>query len=365
VLKASDDSIEFIFITGVSKFSGLSVFSSLNNPSDITLNGKYNLICGYTQEELESYFTEYLDEFAGAQNISRERLLEKIKKWYNGYSWDGKTSVYNPFSTLLLFENGDFANYWFNTGTPTFLMKMLRDRNRIEPVLKPIETDTGVFGSYDPVNIGEIPLLFQTGYLTVKGIRETEDEQKIYTLDIPNSEVRDSFTKYLLHAYSDYPLAKIHELTTGMHRQIRTGDTSGFDQNFRMLIANIPNILHVPHEKYYHSLFLLLMKVLGFDIHGEIQTNIGRIDAVWRQRDITVIVEVKYHANKTLNRLINEAMKQICDRKYYEAYPDSKVMLMAVAFTGKEVKSEIKELQDLLSQQSKKTKSRQSKTSNN
>jgi hypothetical protein len=341
VMKGADDVIEFIFITGVSKFSGLSVFSALNNPDDITLNRKYTSICGYTQDELESSFTEYIDELAAVKNMSRDRLMEEIKRWYNGYSWDGTTSVYNPFSTLQLFNNSTFANYWFKTATPTFLMDMLRNRNQIEPILRPIEADASLFDSYDPANIGEVSLLFQTGYLTIKGVETVETQEELYTLDIPNSEVRDSFTRHLLHAYSNYPLEEIQTLTRDMHRQINACDTSGFAGNLGMLLAKIPNILHVPLEAYYHSLFLLLMRLLGFDIQGEIMTNIGRIDAVWNQRDLTVVAEIKFSADKSLDKLLDEAMKQICDNKYYEAYLNKKIMLMAVAFTGKEVKCKI------------------------
>ncbi|MDR0605785.1 MAG: ATP-binding protein [Bacteroidales bacterium] len=340
VLKASDKYIRFILLTGVSKFSGLSVFSALNNPDDITLDWKYVSICGYTQEELEYYFTDYIDEVADYENISRDELLDKIRTWYNGYSWDGKTAVYNPFSTLLLFSKNKFDNYWFRTGTPTFLIEVLKSRNQIKPVLEAIETDSSAFDSYDPVNIGEIPLLFQTGYLTIKHIKRIAD-QEIYTLAFPNLEVRNSFFKYLLNAYSNYPPEQIQPLTFKMQQQIHNGDVSGLQQNLQLLLAHIPNNLHIPKEAYYHSLFLLLMKVLGFDIQGEIPTNIGRIDAVWHQPDLTVVSEIKYHSEKDIDTLLQEAMTQIHDRKYYEAYLDKKVILMAIAFTGKEVKCEL------------------------
>jgi Holliday junction resolvase-like predicted endonuclease len=156
--------------------------------------------------------------------------------------------------------------------------------------------------------------------------------------------VRDSFTKYLLHAYSDYPLEKMFELSRNMHRQINAGDSAGFNTSLRLLIANIPNILHKDNEGYYHSLFMLAMKMLGFEIQGEVMTNIGRIDAVLQQPKLTVIVEIRYDADKTLDKLLDEAMTQIYDRKYYEAYADRKVMLMAIAFTNKEVKCQMKEL---------------------
>jgi hypothetical protein len=344
VMKGADEYLQFIFLTGVSKFSGLSVFSALNNPNDITLDRKYVSICGYTQEELEYYFTDYIDEVAKFKNQSRDELLDNIRTWYNGYSWDGETSVYNPFSTLLLFDKKDFANYWFQTGTPTFLMDTLLKRNQIQLALEPVAADSSVFGSYDPDNIDEIPLLVQTGYLTIKSVTAIEKQGNMYTLDIPNLEVRNSFTKYLFNAYSKYPLTQIQPLISDMQKQIYNGDTSGLEQNMRVSLAHIPNILHVDNEAYYHSLFLLLMKVLGFDIQGEIMTNIGRIDAVWKQADLTVVAEIKYSSKKDIDKLLKEAMTQICKRKYYEAYLNTKVVLIAVAFTGKEVKCKMKRI---------------------
>ncbi|MDR0604134.1 MAG: ATP-binding protein [Bacteroidales bacterium] len=337
VLKAADKNIRFLLLTGVSKFSGLSVFSALNNPNDITLNWKYASICGYTQEELEKYFTDYLDEVADYGNISRDELLNKIKFWYNGYSWDGKTSVYNPFSTLSFLDNKRFGNYWFRTGTPTFLIEILKRRNQIKSVLVPVTVGMNAFESYDPVNIGELPLLFQTGYLTIKHI-EQPFEYTQFTLGIPNQEVKEAFLEYLLNAYSYYPTEQIQPLTFNMQQQIHNGDISGLEQNLQLLLAHIPNNLHIQKEAYYHSLFLLLMKVLGFDIQGEISTNVGRIDAVWRQTQLTVVAEIKYHFRKNIDTLLNDAISQIHDRKYYEPYLDQKVMLMAIAFTGKKVK---------------------------
>jgi hypothetical protein len=340
VLKAADEHINFVFLTGVSKFSGVSVFSALNNLDDITLSWDYASICGYTQEELESYFTEYIDKVALYNKMTENELLEKIKKWYDGYSWDGETSVYNPFSILSFFSNEEFGNYWFRTGTPTFLINILKSRNQIQSLLGTIDVGSSAFNGYNPVNTGEIPLLLQTGYLTIKH-KTTIFGHIQYTLDIPNLEVRESFSKYLLNAYSDYPLEQMLPLISNMKKQIYDGDTSGLEQNLRMLLANIPYNLHVKNEAYYHSLFLLIMKVLGFDIHGEVLTNIGRIDAVWTQPGLTVVAELKYGSKKSADDLLNKAMAQIRDRRYYEAYLDGKVMLMAIAFTGKDVKCEM------------------------
>jgi hypothetical protein len=342
VLKATDEHIRFVFLTGVSKFSGLSVFSALNNLRDITLSDDYAALCGYTQQELESYFPEYIDIVAQKLSLSRETLLEQIRIRYNGYSWNGETSVYNPFSTLLLFAEKQFDNYWFRTGTPTFLINLLRSRNRIEPVLSPVIADSSTFNSYDPLNIGEIPLLFQTGYLTIKRLVLIEGEPQ-YTLDLPNAEVRSAFMNYLLSAYSDYPVEQVRPLLFGLQRQIHNKDAAGFEQNLRILFAHIPYELHIKSEAYYHSMLLMLFKMLGFDIQGQIMTNIGRIDAVWHQPELTVVAEIKYSAAKDADSLLNEAMTQIQDRRYYERYLDRKILLLGVAFTGKEVKCRMEE----------------------
>jgi hypothetical protein len=220
---------------------------------------------------------------------------------------------------------------------------MLKNRNQLSPVLKPIKTGSSAFDSYDPSNIGEISLLFQTGYLTVKH-KELLSGRPQYTLGIPNEEVKESFLEHLVNAYSNYPVEQMQPLIFNMQQQIHSGDTSGMEQNLRILLANIPYRLHVKNEAYYHSLFLLLMKLLGFDIQGEILTNTGRIDAVWRQPGLTVVAEIKYHSRKKIDGLLDEAMKQIRDRQYYEAYLDGKVMLMAIAFTERSVKCRIERI---------------------
>jgi hypothetical protein len=311
-----------------------------NVPYDITLGEKYTSICGYTQEELERYFTDNIDDLAGQRNESRNEILDKIKKYYNGYSWDGKTTVYNPFSTLLLFDKSEFRNYWFATGTPTFLVNILRNHNQIKHIFESIETGSSSFESYDPVNISEIPLLFQTGYLTIKSKTEVYPEIR-YSLGVPNLEVSKSFSNYLLNAYCGYPVDQLPILVDKMKAQIENCDTSGLEQNLKLLLANIPSILHIPLDAYYHSLFLLLMKVLGFDVRGEVLTNIGRIDVVLHQPTCIVVAEIKHDVKKTVDILLKEAMTQIYNNKYYEAYLDSKIILLSVAFTGKEVKCKL------------------------
>jgi hypothetical protein len=344
VMKSFDKYLQFVFLTGVSKFSGLSIFSALNNPQDITLREEYAAICGYTQEELESNFSEYIDRAAEYLKMKREHLLEQIRYWYNGYTWDGETAVYNPFSTMNFFQIREFDNYWFSTGTPAFLMDIIQRRNCADTVLKPIVVDSSVFKEYDPSNISEVPLLFQTGYLTIKQKQLTPEGIAEYTLGIPNMEVSKSLFTHLLKAYGKYPDDRyLDELRRTMQRQITGCDESGFARSLETMIATVPSELHIKHEHYYHSLMLIWMRLLGFRIRAEEPNNLGCSDAVWEQPGLTVVAEVKYHAEKTVDTLLDEALKQIHERRYYNKYLE-KILLLGIAFSGKQPGCRMEEL---------------------
>jgi hypothetical protein len=217
VLKGSDEHLQFLFLTGVSKFSGLSVFSALNHLNDISLHEQFASICGYTQEELENSFPDYLENTAEHLEMTKEELLNEIRYWYDGYTWDGKTSIYNPFATLRFFSAQEFTNYWFATGTPTFLIDIIQRRNAANIVLEPFVVDSGTFGGYDPSELEEVPLLFQTGYLTIKR-KERFNGIPRYTLDVPNSEVREAFSQSLLNVYGKYHGNRIYDLRMAMEQ---------------------------------------------------------------------------------------------------------------------------------------------------
>ncbi|WMP16513.1 ATP-binding protein [Thiothrix lacustris] len=186
VIKDCDPYLQFLLITGVSKFSKVSIFSDLNHLFDLTFAREAVALTGYTQTELEHYFSPYMQEVGENLGLERPVLLEKMREWYNGYSWDGRTRVYNPFSILNFFRAGDFRNFWFETGTPTFLLKLLREQNLYK--LDSITVHERTFSSYDIEYLQAIPILFQAGYLTIKA----KQEFGLYTLDYPNSEVRES-----------------------------------------------------------------------------------------------------------------------------------------------------------------------------
>jgi Holliday junction resolvase-like predicted endonuclease len=278
-------------------------------------------------------------EVAGKKlSLTHKELLNNIRRWYNGYSWDGKTSVYNPFGTLLFLDEKSFQSFWFRTGTPTFLIELLKERNDVESFLLPVQTDESFLSGYDPERLETLPLLFQTGYLTIKEIT-MENEGAIYQLEPPNLEVRKAFINHLFKSYAEVPMEAMKRLQDNMCRQIKTCDSEGLERSLRAMIARVPYQLHVENEKYYHSLLLVWLYFLGFKVQGEVSTNIGRIDAVWKLSEMIVVAEVKYSADKNLDKLLDEATQQIHDRKYYEAYltETKKIILLSVAFAGKEI----------------------------
>ncbi|MDR0485612.1 MAG: ATP-binding protein [Elusimicrobiota bacterium] len=345
VIKANDDHLKFVFLTGISKFAGLSVFSALNNLNDISLDKRYASICGYTQEELESIFAEHIERTAQELNYTRQELLDGIKKHYDGYAWNGKVSVYNPYSTLLFFDKQEFANYWFGTGTPTFLIEMIK-KDGIDGIKDAYQTrplSGTAFKSYDPsrFNDSRLPLLFQTGYLTIKSAVLNTDDPK-YVLGMPNYEVRKSFSEEILSYFVEKPKDKIQGIADDICDGIKSCDEGLIERALLSLFAHIPYPLRIKKEAYYHSIFIVLMKLMNFDIDAEQMTNLGRIDAVLSLGQKAIITEVKHSIKKPAATLLKEAFKQIKDKKYYEKYLGKEIILLGIVFDGKNVKCKIK-----------------------
>jgi hypothetical protein len=345
VMKGADDGIRFVFLTGVSKFSGLSVFSALNNITDITIDKRYAAVCGYTQEELERNFTEYIDEAAASFDRSREWILEKIRHWYDGYTWDGKTLMYNPYSTLNFFDKKTFDGYWFDTGTPTFLLEIVKRQQKPEILTEPFISYGEIFKGYDPPNLSVVPLLFQSGYLTIKKI-ERQDVSTQYMLGIPNMEVNDALLKDLLKVYGSYAEDEIEILRRKILRQIDERDSEGLRGSLHELLFSVPFQLQKGNEADWHAIFLTNMRLLGFQkLQAEVSVAGGSIDLLQTQPDGTVIImEIKYHAGKKVESLLKAAFKQIYDKRYYNPYINTRVVLLGIAFTGKDVGCRFEEL---------------------
>lgn len=315
IIKATDKYLKFAFLTGVSKFSKVSVFSGLNNLHDITLSKQFATLLGYTHEELLFHFGVYIDWMAEELEINREILVEKIRTWYNGYSWDGLNFVYNPFSILSLFKEKSFANYWFSTGTPSFLIRMIKEKDSDITRFDNLPVSHYAFDSFDFETMDVIPLLFQTGYLTIKEIF-TKRDTKRFRLNYPNKEVRDSFLTYLLHMYTQKGPGVSTEILDRLSEAIDDDDLDRIIQELKALFASIPYHIFIGEkEAYYHTVIYLALKLAGADTISEDSTNKGRIDAVMETGHKIYIIEFKLGKNSEV-----AALEQVKSKGYHEKY---------------------------------------------
>jgi hypothetical protein len=331
VIKAKVKHERFVFLTGVSRFSGLSIFSGLNNLIDITMESEFGTICGYTQEELESNFKEYIENAAEEMGLNKKELLSEIKRWYNGYSWDGKTFVYNPFSTLAFFSNKEFKDYWFATGTPTFLIEQIKKRNDLEIFIEAKVVNSSSLRGRGDTNIENIAMMFQTGYLTIKKKEIIEYEPR-YTIDFPNMEVKKAFLSRLMAACARKSQEEVDNIRGKIIKALKEKRAEELQRGLVELFANIAYDLITQKESYYHSLFLVAGVLSGYEVEPEVHTDKGRIDAVLKKGKEVIVVEIKYGKGSKVGELLKEAMEQIKDRKYYEKYGGSEVSLLAIAF---------------------------------
>jgi len=326
-IKGMDEYIKFAFFTGVSKFSKVSVFSGLNNLRDITLSQQFTTMLGYTDEELVNYFGNRMKKLKTRLKKEESEILEDIRRWYNGYSWDGENFVYNPLSILSFFQEGKFSNYWFSTGTPSFLIKLIKEKQVNVETIGAWEVDEYVFDSYDIENMDVASLLFQTGYITIKDFKTLKDIYKYY-LSYPNKEVKDAFLKYLLADFMNSSPATIGSKIFDLTEHLINHQLERFFETIKGLFASIPyNIFIHDKEAYYHSVIYLVLTLLGVNIKAEIQTSTGRIDAVIEIDNSVYIMEFKMGSE-------SEALEQIKKMKYYESYADQgkKVLLVGVGF---------------------------------
>ncbi|MCK4765124.1 MAG: ATP-binding protein [Candidatus Aminicenantes bacterium] len=328
VIKAADKHIKFVFITGVSKFSKVSVFSGLNNLRDITLSKSFSQLLGYTEAELRRYFAQNIEKMAAELGIGKEELLEKIRRWYNGYSWDGENFVYNPFSILNLFTENSFGNFWFASGTPTFLIKTIREHDvRIEE-LENYSTDSSVFESYDIERLNAVSLLFQTGYLTVGRVEKLSVTRSRYFLTFPNIEVKESLLKHVLADFTGKFPNEAGNTVFDLIEKIESNDLEGFITILKSLFAAIPAHIFIKNrEAYYHSVIYLVLTLLGVVIQAEVYTNKGRIDAVIETGSHIYILEFKMGTAA-------QALTQVKENKYFEKYMASgkEVVLIGIGF---------------------------------
>lgn len=332
ILKLKAEQLHFVFLTGVSKISQVSIFSGLNNLKDLTLDEDYAGICGYTQRELEANFSDYIGQLGSKEALGREQVLEKIKYWYNGYSWNGETFVYNPYSTLLLFDSNKFLAHWFRTGTPTFLLELMEERRDFSPVLEEsIIVDQEFSDSQTLERMDAVPLFFQTGYLTIK-----KRAGEKYQLEIPNNEVKISLSNFLLSRLTDRAEYEVKNLVEGFRQGLEQEDPEAAISDLRLLFAHITYDSHLPYEAHYHALLQLTLLLMGIPGRSEVHTDKGRIDTVIQLPGLTYIVELKYaQTPELLETALAEGLEQINRKRHYEreTRKGNKVWLLVLAVT--------------------------------
>ncbi len=309
VLKDCDTQLELVFLTGVSKFSKTGIFSGLNNLVDLSMHPDYATMLGYTQQELESNFQEEINAAAHKLNLDRQGLLDQMREWYNGYRFEENAeTVYNPVSVNNFFNQNKFENFWFATGTPTFLINLLKQQGVFD--LHAIGQSTLDFDSFDLEDIRLFGLLYQTGYLTI----QSRDEFGQYTLDYPNREVKNSMLAYLFEAFGGVSKGTGVSMAIKLERAFIADD---LEQVFRILqemFAHIPYFLHEKYpEKFFHAAIHLLFTYMGIRAHSEVCTSDGRADSMIETDTHIYILEYK------LDKSPQEALEQIRRKRYYRS----------------------------------------------
>lgn len=324
-IKSLDAEISFVFITGVTSFAKAGLFSGINNLTIITLDKQYATICGYTDQEIDHNFGDFITVWSQKENVSYDQIREQMQTWYNGYHFgENVVPVYNPFSVMHALNIQTFENFWFQSGAPTFLVEILKKEYKdFDPENLTMTKDAlGIF------DVGATPLLalmFQAGYLTIAGY---DSESQEFTLDYPNAEVKRSLQKYLLEVFVHLNPIVAERKALDLRAALMKGDIEGAVFSIKQLFAHVPYQLHIPEEKFYHALFQMACTAAGIKAQSEYSTSHGRIDLILDFPKFLYVVEVKF------NKPAQEALEQIETRRYYERFlnQDKPVILLGLSF---------------------------------
>lgn len=337
--------LRFLFITGVSKFSKVSLFSDLNNLKDLSKSSLSTDLLGITQNELEIYFDKHIDTTVEKLNASKERILKEIKNWYNGYSYDGKITLYNPFSILNFFTDFQFDNYWFETGTPTFLVETIKNEYVNPRELEQIKVDNYFFSSFSLEHLDIVGLLYQTGYLTIKEATYGFTGSK-YVLGYPNIEVRHSMIYNLAQAYTYKTKSTVSSAMVQMKSGLEEGDVKVFVQQLKVILSDISYHLHPKDRKkeknkeelfkmwegYFQTIIYLVTSYMDLSVRSEVTKHKGRFDLIAESDHFIYLMELK------LDETAAKAIEQIKNQEYAAAYLNStkKIFLVGVNFSKEE-----------------------------
>lgn len=330
VLKTMDGCIQFAFLTGVTKFGKVSVFSDLNNLDDISMRNQYIDICGVSEKELHDDLEIELHELADIKGVSYHEICDKLREYYDGYRFTHNSiGIYNPFSLLNTFKYKEFGSYWFETGIPTYLVELLKKHHYDLRRMAHEETSISVLNSIDSASDNPIPVIYQSGYLTIKGY---DEEFGIYSLGFPNREVEEGFIKFLLPFYANTNAVESEFEIQKFVREIRIGDYDSFFRRLRSFFADTPYELIRDLELHYQNVLFIVFKLVGFYVKAEYHTSEGRIDLVLQTDKFVYVIEFK------LDGTAEDALRQINEKHYalpFEAGGNRRLFKIGVNFNAK------------------------------
>ncbi len=327
VMKGHGGFIRFGFLTGVTRIGKMSVFSDLNNLTDISMDKEYSDICGVSETDLNAYFTESVKELAEANGLNEEECRGRLALMYDGYHFHQKAiGVYNPFSLLNTFKVKEFKEYWFETGTPSFLIKVMKNTSYDITSLSEQEADSSLLTDLDSVFLNPVPLLYQSGYLTIKGY---DEDFQMYRLGFPNREVKHGFLNYLMRYYTPVGSETPMMLISRMTRDIRGGNPESFMTRLDALFARTDYRIQGESEKDFQYAMYIIIELMGEYVETERTTSNGRIDILIKTKDYVYIIEIKTDSTP------DEALAQIEERGYARPFTDDhrKIFKIGVNFS--------------------------------
>ena len=328
-IKGLDSYIRFLFLTGITQFSRTFLFSTLNNLQNISMIPQYCTLCGYTEAELLHYFGEKIAEIAQKRNLTNDAIWAEIRKWYDGFNFaieDG-IDIYNPFSILNFLESEVFSNYWFTSGTPTFLVKMLRQGFHYQ--IDNVEMSMNRIQSFELDNIDYGALLYQTGYITIK---KNTDVRNLFLMGYPNMEVKDSMLQWILGEYATLTHGQSNDYILHLQKHLQGRNFPKIEEFMRSIFANVPsNLFKSSLENFYHAMNVLIFELLGCKMNAESAHAHGRTDGIAETKDTIYLFEFKF------NKSANAAIKYIYQQKYYEPhlFKNKEIFLVGVNFSEK------------------------------
>ena len=308
VLKSADGDLRFAMLTGVTRFSKVSVFSDLNNLEDISMMPQYHDICGISEKELHATFDAEVEKLAQANGQTKEEAYLELKRRYDGYHFCANTpGMYNPFSVLLTLKNANYGSYWFSTGTPTYLVELMKEVNLNPADLTGYEAGASELDCIQAKVDNPIAVLYQSGYLTIKGY---DKDVRLYSLDFPNEEVKEGFVNFLMPYYTPISETESPAFIGKFVREVKAGKVDDFMRRLKALMADTPYELIRDLENHYQNVMYIITKLMGLYIQAEYRTSRGRIDLLIGTDKYVYIIELK------LDGSAEEALAQINAKDY-------------------------------------------------